>query len=228
MNSMPFDFEPLALDFPALTLQCLQPPPTLFSSLQHSTTTSWSISPPGHQQYEALCAYFKEEFRKWRIICETTTTAVNDDIPYPPPAVVFKYEAREAAERALRMADSLERQVEHHVQSTYATWQGLPAERQGELWVLELARSVGKKQHEIDSLKETQHSLKQVRSTRSPMVSLAAEIERIHANEGAKRCRTMRTSNPTSSTSTACNSRASSKYRILLQYPSGWTWYHSC
>ncbi|KAK1767748.1 hypothetical protein QBC33DRAFT_450610 [Phialemonium atrogriseum] len=161
MHSMPFEFEPLALDFPALTLQCLQPPPTLFSSTQHPTTTSWSISPPDHQQYEALRTYFAEEFRKWRITCETVTTAVNEDLQYPPSSTVFKCEAQEAAHRGLKVAETLERQVDNHLQTTFTIWEGLPAERRNELWVLELARSVGKKQHEMDKLKETQHNLRQ-------------------------------------------------------------------
>lgn len=161
MHSMPFDFEPLALDFPALTLQCLEPPPTLFSSTQHPTPSSWSIAPPGHQQCEALRNYFTEEFRKWRNTCESMTTAVDEDLPYPPSATVLKSDAREAGLRGLRVAESLERQVSNHIDTTFALWEGLPAERRCELWVLELARSVGKKQHEIDRLKETQHSLRQ-------------------------------------------------------------------
>lgn len=174
MHSMPFEFEPLALDFPALTLQCLQPPPTLFSSTQHPTTTSWSISPPDHQQYEALRTYFAEEFRKWRITCETVTTAVNEDLQYPPSSTVFKCEAQEAAHRGLKVAETLERQVDNHLQTTFTIWEGLPAERRNELWVLELARSVGKKQHEMDKLKETQHKLRQVRLTNSLRTASAA------------------------------------------------------
>ena len=174
MHSMPFDFEPLALDFPALTLQCLEPPPTLFSSTQHPTPSSWSISPPGHQQFEALRTYFAEEFRKWRITCEAVTTAVDEDLPYPPPAVILKTDGREAALRALRVAESLERQVNTHIQTTYNLWEGLPAERRSELWVLELARNVGKKQHAIDRLKETQQSLQQ------ETASLKSQVEHLN------------------------------------------------
>lgn len=84
VHSLPFDFDPLSLDFPALCLQCLEPPPTLFSSTQHPTSTSWSITPPGEKQNEALQSYFQEEFRKWKVACSTATTAAMEELTYPP------------------------------------------------------------------------------------------------------------------------------------------------
>src|SRR5262245_6638268 len=98
-NSMPFDFDPLSLDFPSLTLQCLRPPPTLFSSTQHPTSTSWSVQCPGQREFEALQAYFAEEFRQWRITCASATTAVTEELPYPPTNTPLR-DVREAVKRA--------------------------------------------------------------------------------------------------------------------------------
>ncbi|KAI2636766.1 hypothetical protein GGS21DRAFT_47184 [Xylaria nigripes] len=161
MNSLPFDFEPLALDFPALTLQCLQAPPTLFSSTPHSTSSSWSIQSPGQKQYEALQMYFRDEFRKWRVACATATTISADDLTYPPSETNLPLDMREGVKRAEKAATLLEKQVHEHLQSTYQVWEQLPPQRRSELWGLELARSVGRRQKELEKVKEAQHAIKQ-------------------------------------------------------------------
>lgn len=161
MNSLPFDFEPLALDFPALTLQCLKAPPTLFSSTPHPTSTSWSIQPPGQKQYEALQMYFHEEFHKWRVACATATTISAEDLTYPPLETDFPRDMRESVKKAEKAAALLEKQVHEHLLSTYHVWEQLPQQRRSELWGLELARSVGRRQKEIEKLKEAQYATKQ-------------------------------------------------------------------
>ncbi|KAI0129401.1 hypothetical protein BJ170DRAFT_269818 [Xylariales sp. AK1849] len=161
MNSLPFDFDPLALDFPALTLQCLQPPPTLFSSIPHPNSTSWSIQPPAQKQFDALNAYFLEEFRKWRVTCTTATTAASEELTYPPSQTHLPLDVRESVKKAEKAAAALEKQINEHLQSTYAVWDQLPPQRQHELWTLELARSVGRIQKDVEKLNDTQHSLKQ-------------------------------------------------------------------
>lgn len=157
---MPFDFDPLSLDFPALALQCLRPPPTLFSSTQHPTSTSWSVQSPGRREHSALQAYFQEEFRSWKVTCASATTAAFEELTYPPSGNLHK-DAREAVKRAEKAAENLERQVEEHLQSAYAVWESLPAQRQQELWILELARGVGRKHNETVKLKDQRHSLEQ-------------------------------------------------------------------
>ncbi|KAI0877437.1 hypothetical protein GGS24DRAFT_511444 [Hypoxylon argillaceum] len=161
MNSLPFDFEPLALDFPALTLQCLQAPPTLFSSTPHPTSTSWSIQPPGPKQFEALKMYFHDEFHKWRVACATATTISAEDLTYPPSETNFPRDMRESVKKAEKAAALLEKQVHEHLQSTYHVWEQLSPQRRGELWGLELARSVGTRQKELEKLKEAQYAAKQ-------------------------------------------------------------------
>ncbi|KAF4992816.1 hypothetical protein FDECE_13602 [Fusarium decemcellulare] len=172
-NSMPFDFDPLSLDFPALTLQCLQPPPTLFSSTQHPTSTSWSVQSPGQREFDALQAYFKEEFRAWKVTCASATTAVMEEFTYPPSAGTFR-DVRDAVRKAEKTAEQLEAQVDEHLQSAYTVWESLPVQRQQELWVLELARGVGRKHKEAEKMKEQQHRLKQENA------SLKSQIEHLN------------------------------------------------
>lgn len=159
---MPFDFDPLSLDFPALCLQCLPPPPTLFSSTQHSTSTSWSITPPGEQQNEALTLYFEEEFRKWRIACSTATTTIMDEVACPPSQSAAQREnTTNTIQKTEEAARILERQVTEHLASAFYVWSQQPLARQRELWILEMARNVGRKQKKVQTLKDSQHSLKQ-------------------------------------------------------------------
>ncbi|KAI9151778.1 hypothetical protein HJFPF1_08988 [Paramyrothecium foliicola] len=172
-NSMPFDFDPLSLDFPALTLQCLQPPPTLFSSTQHPTSTSWSVQSPGQREFGALKAFFHEEFRTWRITCASATTAFVEELTYPPTENSFR-DARDMVRKAEKSAEDLEKQVNEHLESAYQVWDSLPAQRQTELWVLELARGVGRKQKDGEKLKDQQHKLKQENA------SLKAQIDQLN------------------------------------------------
>ncbi|KAG6122139.1 hypothetical protein E4U13_003167 [Claviceps humidiphila] len=159
-HSTPFDFDPLALDFPALTLQCLQPPPTLFSSTQHPTSTSWSVQSPGQREFSALQAFFEDGFRAWKVTCESATTGAGEDAAHPPSGV-SQEDGREPIKRVEKVARDLETSVTEHLQSAYAVWDSLPAQKRQEIWILELARGVGRKHTEIENMKEQQHRLKQ-------------------------------------------------------------------
>jgi len=157
---MPFDFDPLALDFPALTLQCLQPPPTLFSSTQYPTSTSWSVQSPGKREFNALQAFFEEGFKAWRAGRASALTAAGEELAYTPSSN-FQKASRESIKRAEKAARDLESSVEEHLQSAYAVWDSLQAQKRQEIWILELARGVGRKHTEIENMKDQQYRLKQ-------------------------------------------------------------------
>uniref|UniRef100_A0A8H7NEY0 Uncharacterized protein n=1 Tax=Bionectria ochroleuca TaxID=29856 RepID=A0A8H7NEY0_BIOOC len=159
-NTMPFDFDPLSLDFPALTLQCLQPPPTLFSSTQHPTSTSWSVQCPGQREFEALKSFFEDEFQTWKISCVTANTDAMDELTYPTSNGPYR-DKRDVVRKVEKSADHLEKQVNEHLESAYAVWESLPPQRQNELWILELARGVGRKHKEAEKMKEQQQKLQQ-------------------------------------------------------------------
>ncbi|KAH7312368.1 hypothetical protein B0I35DRAFT_436845 [Stachybotrys elegans] len=172
-NSMPFDFDPLSLDFPSLTLQCLQPPPTLFSSTQHPTSTSWSVQPPGQREFHALQTFFQEKLRAWKVTCTSAVTTAMEELTYSPSGGPVP-DVQEAVRQAEQSAEHLEKQVEEHLLSAYAAWEDLSSERQHELWVLELARGFGRKNKELEKAKEQQHTLKQENS------NLKSQIEQLN------------------------------------------------
>lgn len=179
---MPFEFNQLlSLDFPALCLQCLEPPPTLFSSTPHPTSTSWSLAPPGEKQKEALSAYFQELFRKRKASC---TAAIAEELTFPSPQAAAQREnIRQALRNAKNDVETLEVRVAEHLASALQVWEQLPAHRQQELWTLEMARAIGRRRHEVDNLKETQQSLKQENA------NLRAQIDQLNRLQQPKEFR---------------------------------------
>ncbi|KAK5994996.1 hypothetical protein PT974_03386 [Cladobotryum mycophilum] len=181
-NSTPFDFDPLALDFPALTLRCLPSPPTLFSSTQLPTPTSWAVQSPGQRENNALQAYFEEEFKNWRVACASATTVVIEDMPYPSGNGQYR-DAKEMVKKAERAAETLEKQVNEHLKQAYAVWEALPAQRRNELWILELARGVGRKHQETEKMKEQQQKLEQENA------NLKLQIDQLNRSQQPKEYR---------------------------------------
>ncbi len=151
----------MSIDFPALTLHCLPPPPTLYSSTPVGTPTSWSIQPPDDTQYQALREHFSTVFHNWRIACAIATTAPKDDLSYPPPPANFD-DASDVAQRAEAEATELEAKISEHLHRVFAQWNSLPQAKRSEIWVLELARSVGRKSEEVKTLKrEKEYSIQE-------------------------------------------------------------------
>lgn len=89
------------------------------------------------------------------------TTVVSDDLSYPPPDTIPPDDNRAAIKKAEKAAETLELQVDEHLESMYNVWEGLAPQRRQELWILELARAVGRKQRDADQLRDSQHALKQ-------------------------------------------------------------------
>lgn len=106
--------------------------------------------------------YFDEEFRKWKIACSATTSKIMDEVTYPPYQSAIQHEnTTHVVQKAEESADTLQRQVTEHLASAFYVWNQLPLSRQQELWIVEMARSIGRKQKQVESLREVQHSLKQ-------------------------------------------------------------------
>lgn len=156
-----FDYDPLSLTFPALTLHCLPPPPTLQQSTTVPTTKSWSIFPPDEPQYQALRAHFSNVFHRWRVQCAIATTVPRDDLSYPPTNIFGNEDPAELAQRAEAEASELEIKIAEHLHSMYAHWISLPASKRMKVWTLELARGVGRKSNEVERLKKEKEQAQQ-------------------------------------------------------------------
>lgn len=173
------------MDFPALCLQCLEPPPTLFSSTPHSTATSWSITTPGEKQNEALRIYFHEEFAKWKVVCSTSTTAQGDELTSSSSQAATQQEknANYTAQKAVESARKLELKVAEHLEESFQVWEQLSPQRRQELWVLEMARNIGKRQQEVVDLKAERYTLKQ------EIANLETQIDHLNKQQQPKEYR---------------------------------------
>jgi hypothetical protein len=90
-----FDFDPYTLNFPSLCLHVLPAPSTLFSPTPFPTADSWSITPPGQKQLDALNKQVRERLlaqQRQRQINQvypagaqsTASSAANSPLPTPP------------------------------------------------------------------------------------------------------------------------------------------------
>ncbi|EHK97241.1 hypothetical protein M7I_7020 [Glarea lozoyensis 74030] len=149
-----FDYDPLTLDFPALCLRCLPPPPTLYQTIPISTSSSWSVQPPDDQQYIALREHFSKEFNRFRVACSLGRVPM-DDMSYPPSdAFETLDEAAEMTARAEAEANEFETRISTHLHAVYAQWNSLQPARRQEIWMLEMARGLGRKSEDISKLKK--------------------------------------------------------------------------
>ncbi|KAG4028362.1 hypothetical protein MFRU_022g00820 [Monilinia fructicola] len=157
-----FDYDPFSLDFPALTLHCLPPPPTLYASTPIPNSASWSILPPDELQFQALRKHFSSEFHRYRISLSIATTAPQDDLSYPPQENFSGLENMNALhQQAEADAQSMEARISEHLHSMFGHWNSLPPNKRTELWTLELARNIGRKSEEITKLKKEKELLQQ-------------------------------------------------------------------
>ncbi|KFY91799.1 hypothetical protein V500_04465 [Pseudogymnoascus sp. VKM F-4518 (FW-2643)] len=150
-HQSPFDFDPLALDFPTLCLTCLPPPPTINQLTPlSSVSTSWTITPPVEPQYDSLTTFFRDAFHHARV-----TRAMNNAKPPHPDDVLYAHHAIPSMQASLNAsAQEFEDKVNTHLHASFSFWMSLPPPNRAELWKLELARAVGQKDQQITSLNE--------------------------------------------------------------------------
>ncbi|KAM7204920.1 hypothetical protein V8F20_003382 [Naviculisporaceae sp. PSN 640] len=165
IRSNPFDIDPCTLDFPALVVRFLPASPTLFASIPGPASTSWSAELPGENQRDALKNYFIETLDKLKRHHGMSATGIAGEVTHPHHNTVPKPNPGEE----LRKLKDLEKKIFDHLQSTFNTWDELPAERREWFWKLELAKGVSRKQKQIDDLREENNRLRsQIRPQEHP------------------------------------------------------------
>lgn len=130
-----FDFDPYTLSFPSLCLHILPAPATLFSPTPFPNNESWSISPPGQKQFDALNKNIRDRlmqrqrhsqfFGSSNPLGATPSASAASPLPTPPlggfdpdPARLFQ-----------------------HLQEAYNHWKSLPDKQRQETWTVEILRS---------------------------------------------------------------------------------------
>ncbi|KAK8211252.1 hypothetical protein BKA81DRAFT_299942, partial [Phyllosticta paracitricarpa] len=131
-----FDFDPFTLSFPSLCLHILPAPATLFAPSPFPTTESWSITPPGQKQFEALQRNVRDRLMQRQrhlqlygntatFSASTPSASASSPLPTPPLGGIEPEPGRLFA----------------HLQEAFNHWKTMPEKQRQETWALEILRS---------------------------------------------------------------------------------------
>ncbi|KAL9094870.1 MAG: hypothetical protein Q9165_002819 [Trypethelium subeluteriae] len=116
-----FDFNPYSMSFPALCLRILPAPPTLFSATPFAHTESWTVDPPGQEQFDSLIQAIHDIIRQNR----------------GPPSQL----PNDCNLQQILDADPEARKTLEHVRNAYNHWKSLSQHQHSEAWSLETLRA---------------------------------------------------------------------------------------
>lgn len=171
----PLPFDVFALTFPALVLQCLAPPPTLYSTSPFPTVNSWSLDPPGEMQLRALLDWLRGQYRQWKH--EVSRTDARNE--RGGGSVGFAgHRTREVghldgSRKAIMTAEAAQEEedsVVKHALDAYSHWDLLPEKSKSDSWRLEILRAYSRekeKRQQVDirleeALQDVEHCKAQV------------------------------------------------------------------
>ncbi|KAL1610532.1 hypothetical protein SLS60_002201 [Paraconiothyrium brasiliense] len=129
-----FDFDPYTLNFPSLCLQILPPPSTLFSPTPFATSESWSISPPGQKQLEALNRQVGD-----RLLAHQRQRQINQ--AYPSGSQSSPSSGRNSPLPTPPLFDPDPQKLFCHIAEAYNHWSCQPEKVRQEYWQVEILRS---------------------------------------------------------------------------------------
>lgn len=135
-----FDFDFFTCNFPSLCLNLLPAPPTIQSPTPFATNESWSLDPPGDQQYDALHVSIKEHgntfLRQSQVRHQNFGTTTN-----------------------LAKAMDLHKFF-LHASDAYSHWNSLNPEQRRQTWQQEILRSFARAE---EARKEAQNTIAALR-----------------------------------------------------------------
>lgn len=149
------------MDFPALCLHCLPPPPTLHSNTPIASSSSWSLSPPEDSQYQALHNHFSTIFHNYRMSLPITTGDSKHDGPFQSQSQYSVSANNSVTSNSESAANQMEARINTHLQAIYRAWQALLPASRNEIWIKSLARSIALKSNHIDRLKREVEGISQ-------------------------------------------------------------------
>ncbi|KAI9793292.1 MAG: hypothetical protein M1833_000791 [Piccolia ochrophora] len=162
-KSSALDFDAFTLTFPALVLQCLSPPPTLFSTQPFPINGSWSLEPPTEMQLDAVREHVRGQFERWRKDQPKAVTNGVGDVALP----------KENTNGTKTPVEAEEERTMAHVEDAFTHWKVLSDNKKHEMWRLEILRSYSR---EKDRRKETEDLLQR---TLQEADNLRAQVDRM-------------------------------------------------
>ena len=148
----PFEFDLLSLTFPAMCLQCLSAPPTLFSSHSIPTTRSWSVEPPGLTQFESLQRWLETKLQAWRQRTRTIALEKQHQMNGLNGHLAHNQLSTEVSEETC---------YTNHLHDAFQAWKALPDKQKQETWRTETLRAYAREQEKRCASDSRLHRLEQ-------------------------------------------------------------------
>ncbi|CAA9966191.1 hypothetical protein P3342_012426 [Pyrenophora teres f. teres] len=128
-----FDFDPYTQNFPSLCLHILPAPSTLFSPTPFPTAESWSISPPGQKQFEALNKQVRE-----RLLAHQRQRQINQ--VYPSGAQAAAPSTTSSPLPTPPLFDHDPQRLFGHIADAFHHWTQHSDKTRQEYWQIEILR----------------------------------------------------------------------------------------
>ncbi|KAM5436463.1 hypothetical protein MferCBS31731_005741 [Microsporum ferrugineum] len=163
----PFDFDLQSQTFPALCLQALPHPPSLFSTHPFPSPNSFPIDPPSANQREIVQQALRAQVHQWKYDQLAAASSPTQAASTP----VSSYQAQPSSQDASmveRIAYQHEETIPRHLDLSLKNWIELSPVAQRELWHLEIVRAFAReaeKRKKIEAqLHRTQQEANQLRA----------------------------------------------------------------
>ncbi|KAK2735005.1 hypothetical protein FQN57_001381 [Myotisia sp. PD_48] len=166
-RTSPFEFDLQSQTFPALCLQALPHPPSLFSTHPFASNISFPLEPPNVNQREIVQQALRGQIQQWKSeqLATVTSPAQGSSISGVP---FQSNSARADADMVERVARQHEEMILRHLDLALGHWMDISPASQRELWHLEVTRSfvreVEKRKKVEDQLWRTQQEANQLRA----------------------------------------------------------------
>ncbi|OJD17193.1 hypothetical protein AJ78_02686 [Emergomyces pasteurianus Ep9510] len=165
----PFDFDLQRQTFPALCLQILPPPPSLFSTHPFPTATSFPLEPPGVDKQDMIKQAMLVQIQQWKSnqlagVASSAHQTGTSNTSSPPTL---------CPEMIERSAQQHEEMAIRHVELSFTHWISLPAGARADIWQMEITRAFAREKEKREEVE------KKLARTQQEVNQLQAQIERL-------------------------------------------------
>ncbi|KKZ66929.1 hypothetical protein EMCG_07425 [[Emmonsia] crescens] len=166
----PFDFDLQCQTFPALCLQILPPPPSLFSTHPFPTPTSFPLEPPGMDKQDILKQNLLVQIQQWK---SNELAAVATSVYQGTGSLNGGSPSTRDPEMIERSAQQHEEMAVRHLELSLNHWISLPPGARADIWQREITRAFAREKERREEVE------KHLARTQQEVNQLQAQIERL-------------------------------------------------
>jgi len=166
----PFDIDIQSQTFPALCLQMLPPPPSLFAVHPFPSPTSFPLEPPGVAQVDVVRQALRARIEQWK---SEQLASASANQPGSGNSKVGSTIASHDPNMIARTAQQHEEISSRHLDLAFQHWMALPPETRRDSWQLEITRAYAR---ELEKRKQLEEQLARVQQEAN---QLRAQVEKL-------------------------------------------------